>query len=139
MVATGLTTLDIIKPFCFKDRGYSSLASLTNLQELHIGWSWSLGSRAEGLDFLGHLSRLRCLAITKCFVSDIDLRVIGKLTNLEILAISLCHNVDGRVFEYLWPLQKLQALDLEGSNMLASHSLEHLRAISGLQHLNLVC
>ena len=87
----GLTSLEILRPYCFQDQGYSAIGALTKLHKLSLGCSWMLGLEKEPLHFCSNLQNLRDLSLRKCFASDESLEPLAGLTSLERLSLHHLH------------------------------------------------
>lgn len=83
--------MEILRPYCFQDQGYSAIGALTKLKKLSLGCSWMLGLEKEPLHFCSNLQNLRELSLRKCFASDESLEPLASLTSLERLSLHHLH------------------------------------------------
>lgn len=94
--------------------------------------SLKLGENAKYLNDLEHVNGLY---LHHLFLSDTDLQYIGRLTNLQLMAIQDC-KIASSDLAHFQGLQRLGTLNLDGSSV-DDVSIEHLGLSANLESLNL--
>lgn len=107
------------------------LTSLTELEELSVGW----GVTDAGLAHLKALPRLRHLNLHQKKITDAGLKHLAPLTQLQDLVLSRTLITDDGL-KHLKGLDRLRHLDLSG-NDLTDAALAELRSLKSLQALAL--
>lgn len=117
----------------FTDAGVAGLASLTELQELHLSTS---NVSDQGLSFLGHLQSLKKLSLTRQAITPDLLRLLVQLPKLEELKLS-AQEISADVPELLLPLSNLPHLELSlrSSGVITNQSLPIVTQVIGLDEL----
>jgi len=117
----------------FTDAGVAGLASLTELQELHLS---SNNVSDQGLSFLNHLRSLKKLSLTRQAITPELLRLLVQLPKLAELKLS-ANEISADVPELLQPLSDLPHLELSlcFSDLITDQSIPIVAQVVGLDEL----
>lgn len=117
----------------FTDAGVSGLASLTELQELHLS---SNGVSDQGLSFLNQLRSLKKLSLTRQAITPELLRLLAQLPKLEELKLA-AKEISAEVPDLLHPLSDLRHLELSlcFSDLITDQSIPIVTQVVGLDEL----
>lgn len=127
------------------DRGISYLRNLKSLKKLDLAGTENL--TRQSISYLQEIGSLRLLHLPNEIVTDREMIYLGRLTNLEDLAIpnvnyvnknrySLDKHYTGSALKELVPLQKLKKLHL-GGYFIRDEGLQALRQLPRLEDLTL--
>eukprot|EP00798_Chlamydomonas_sp_ICE-L_P006589 gene6589-3243_t len=106
---TALTSLNLFGCLRMGDKGLLSLSNL-NLLTLTLGCT---KVKDEGLSYLAKMTSLQELHFEREDMTDVGIKTLSSLTNLQSLALRDCGDVSGDSLSHLIPqLPNLQSLDL---------------------------